>query len=79
MELTKKILIVLGILMVVGTTVWWWKETMSLNTPEEYVLVNQVKRVDEDSLDVINKDLKSVDTGDVDSSFKEIDSEIGNL
>jgi len=65
--------------MVVGTTVWWWKETMSLNTPEEYVLVNQVKRVDEDSLDVINKDLKSVDTGDVDSSFKEIDSEIGNL
>ena len=79
MELTKKILIVLGILMVVGTTVWWWKETMSLNTPEEYVLVNQVKRADDDSLDVINKDLKSVDTGDVDSSFKEIDSEIGNL
>ncbi len=72
----KTILIIIILVIVIGTIIFWWimqKPVPSVSlVPSAPVLKN-------DTTSVIDKDLESIDVGDLDKEFEVIDNDLKNL
>ena len=68
--------IIIAIALVVGAVIWWYVGQMAVEPiVQQQPDINQEARIDT----MINKDIQSVDSANIDAEFKTIDADINSL
>ncbi len=71
----KGLILVIVIVIIVAVVGWWWISKNKSAPAEEQTAVEESQFTEES----INKDLESVNTGDLEKEFQDIDADLNNL
>lgn len=75
----KKTIIVIVILLIAGAVFWMFKSKTNIPVTETTNTPSAEQKVSETDISTINKDIESIDVGNIDQEFNDVDKDLQGL